>query len=208
MSEDVSVKEKPNVLALPKKRSRRVPPGSGDGKRLYLRPDEANAIITVAGKVGRQGFRDRVMLRLIYRHGLRVSEACGLQWQQLDLNSSTIHVRRAKMGADATHTMDRDELRDLRKLKADASCLYVFESERGGPMDPCSVQRICQRAGEAAGLGFKVHPHMLRHAAGFMLVNSGTDLRLIQAFLGHRAIASTVRYTALDGARLAAVRVR
>jgi type 1 fimbriae regulatory protein FimB/type 1 fimbriae regulatory protein FimE len=207
MSEDVPVKEKPNVVALLKKRSRRVPPASGDGKRLYLRPDEANAVITAAGKVGRQGFRDRVMLRLIYRHGLRVSEACGLRWQQLDLNRSTIQGR-AKMGDDSTHTMDRDELRDLRKLKADASGLYVFESERGGPMDPCSVQRICQRAGEAAGLGFKVHPHMLRHAAGYALVNSGTDLRLIQAFLGHKAIASTVRYTALDAARLAAVRVR
>jgi site-specific recombinase XerD len=64
------------------------------------------------------------------------------------------------------------------------------------------------RAGEAAKLGFHVHPHMLRHATGYALANEGTDTRLIQDFLGHASIANTVRYTKLAPGRLAAVRVR
>lgn len=70
------------------------------------------------------------------------------------------------------------------------------------------IARIVERAGEVAGIGFHVHPHMLRHGAGHMLANEGTDTRLIQDFLGHRDIRNTVRYTKLAPARLAAVRVR
>ena len=53
----------------------------------------------------------------------------------------------------------------------------------------------------AAGFGFIVHPHMLRHAAGYKLANDGVDTRTIQAYLGHRNIQHTVRYTELNGRR-------
>jgi type 1 fimbriae regulatory protein FimE len=65
-----------------------------------------------------------------------------------------------------------------------------------------------ERAGEASKVGFHVHPHMLRHAAGYMLANDGTDLLLIQAHLGHASVRNTVRYTQLAPGRLAGVRVR
>jgi integrase len=83
-------------------------------KRLHLTPDEANRLIAAAGKRGRYPERDRVLVRLVYRHGLRASEACDLRWEHLNLDEGTITVRRRKMGKDSTHTMDRDELRDLR----------------------------------------------------------------------------------------------
>ena len=70
------------------------------------------------------------------------------------------------------------------------------------------VQVIVARAGREAGLKFKVHPHMLRHACGFFLAEEGTDTRLIQDFLGHKNIQHTVRYTKLSAKRLASVRVR
>ena len=58
-------------------------------------------------------------------------------------------------------------------------------------------QRMVARAGKAAGFGFLVHSHMLRHSTGYKLANDGHDTRAIQDYLGHRSIASTVRYTAL-----------
>ena len=180
--------------------------------RDYLRPDEANTVIEAAGRLGRQRLRDQVLLRLMYRHGLRASEAKHAKWTDFDLTPGsgpkTFRVRRLKGSIDSVHTLDRDEVSALRKLKAGSTSPFVFVSERGGPLSPDMIARIVQRAGEVAKLGFHVHPHMLRHATGYALANEGTDTRLIQDFLGHASIANTVRYTNLAPGRLAAVRVR
>jgi type 1 fimbriae regulatory protein FimB/type 1 fimbriae regulatory protein FimE len=74
----------------------------------------------------------------------------------------------------------------------------VFTSERGAPFTRAGFSRLVERAGEAAELGFKVHPHMLRHACGFALANKGHDTRALQAYLGHKNIQHTVRYTELS----------
>ena len=176
--------------------------------RRHLRPDEARRLIEAAGKRGRYPFRDRVLVRLVYRHGLRASEAVGLRWSQLDLEAGTLHVVRLKGSIDSTHSLDRDELRDLRKLRQEVSGRYVFETERGGPLSVDALQYIVREAGKLARLDVTVHPHMLRHATGYSLANEGTDTRLIQAFLGHADIRHTALYTALSPKRLAAVRVR
>jgi integrase len=63
------------------------------------------------------------------------------------------------------------------------------------------LQKLVERAGNTAKIGFKVHPHMLRHATGFVLANRGTDTRTLQAYLGHRSIQSTMRYTELAPSR-------
>ena len=178
------------------------------GDRRYLRPDEANRLIEAAGRRGRHPFRDKVMLRAIYRHGLRASEATGLRWSQLDLEAGTLHVGRLKGSLDSTHTLDRDELRDLRKLRKDVTGLYVFETERGGPLSVDAVQYIVREAGKLATLDVEAHPHMLRHAAGYALANEGVDTRLIQSFLGHKDIRHTAHYTSIAPKRLAGVRVR
>jgi integrase len=182
-----------------------------DVRRKYLSPDEARRVIDTAGKVGRQGERDKLLLTLIFRHGLRVSEAVGLQWTDFDLDAPKarpFYVRRVKGSKDATHTLEPDTVRALKRLKADVDGPYVFRSERGGPMSVDTVQLIVKRAGEEAGLGFRVHPHMLRHACGFYLAETGTDTRLIQDYLGHRDIKNTVIYTETSQRRLAGVRVR
>ena len=162
--------------------------------------------------MGRHPLRDQCLLRLIYRHGLRASEAKEARWTDFDLTAGsspkTFHVRRLKGSVDCVHTLDRDEVSALRKLKAASTSPFVFVSERGGPLSPDMIARVVERAGEAAKLGFHVHPHMLRHATGYALANEGTDTRLIQDFLGHASIANTVRYTKLAPGRLASVRVR
>jgi site-specific recombinase XerD len=180
--------------------------------RDYLRSDEANAMIDAAGRLGRQRLRDQVLLRLMFRHGLRASEARHTRWTDFDLTPGsgpkTYHVRRLKGSHDSTHTLDRDEIAALRKLKAESTSPFVFVSEQGGPLSPDMIARIVERAGVAANIGFHVHPHMLRHGAGYDLANQGTDTRLIQDWLGHASISNTVRYTQLAPGRLASVRVR
>jgi len=176
--------------------------------RRYLRPDEAHRLIDAAGKRGRYPFRDKILVRLVYRHGLRASEAVSMRWSQLDLDQGVLHVARVKGSKDSTHSLDRDELRDLRKLRQQITGLYVFESERGGPLSVDALQYVVREGGKLAKLDVEAHPHMLRHAAGYMLANEGTDTRLIQAFLGHTDIRHTAHYTALSPKRLAAIRVR
>jgi integrase len=178
-------------------------------RRLHLTPDEAHRLIAAAGKRGRYPERDKVLVRLVYRHGLRASEACDLRWDHLNLDDGTIIVRRKKMGKDSTHTMDRDELRDLRKLRRETNSPYVFSTERGGPLSVRTLQYIVAEAGKIAGLPEELsHPHALRHAAGYALINNDVDVRLVQEFLGHKTPAMTTHYTAVSPKRLAALRVR
>jgi hypothetical protein len=168
-------------------------------------------VIEAAGRVGRQRLRDQVPLRLMYRHGLRASEAKHTKWTDFDLTPGsgpkTFHVRRLKGSIDSVHTLDRDAVWAPRKLKAGSPTPFVFVSERGVPLSPDMIARIVERAAETAKLGFHVHPHMLRHATDYALANEGTDTRSTQNFLGHASIANTVRYAKLAPGRLAAVRV-
>ena len=77
-------------------------------------------------------------------------------------------------------------LRALWTLKRAAKPAFTFVSERGAPI-AVALPKLVERAGIAAKIGFKVHPHMLRHAAGFVLANKGTDTRTLQAYLDHRS---------------------
>ncbi len=154
-----------------------------------------------AAKGNRWGQRDATMILIAFRHGLRVSELCGLQWSSIEFKTSTMHVRRAKGGQEATHPFLGDEQRALRELKRHAISPFVFASERGGPFTTSGFAKLLERAGNEAKIGFKVHPHMLRHACGYALANKGLDTRTLQAYLGHRSINSTTRYAALAPGR-------
>ncbi len=170
--------------------------------REYLTPGEVHKLIEQAGKLGRHGQRDATLLMLAYRHGLRVSELVALRWDMIDLKQGRLHVNRLKNGIASVHPLRGPELRALRKLERDyPETNYVFVTERKGPLTPDTVRKLLQRAGETAGLGFPVHPHMLRHACGYKLANDGHDTRAIQHYLGHRNIQHTVRYTELSPAR-------
>jgi integrase len=165
--------------------------------REYLTPGEVAKLMEAARK-NRHGHRDATMIMVAHRHGLRVSELIDLRWDQVDWTAATLHVRRAKNGLPSVHPIRGDELRALRRLHRDSPASpFIFVSERGVPFGTAGVARMLERAGQAAGLGFKVHPHMLRHACGFKLANDGHDTRSLQAYLGHRNIQHTVRYTDL-----------
>src|SRR4029077_14858244 len=131
----------------------------------------------------------------------RVSELCDLQWSSIAFRDRH-HARapgQGRRGSDPPSP--RRLLRARRALKRQSASPFVFASERGGPFTPSGFAKLLARAGAEARIGFKVHPHMLRHACGYALANKGIDTRTLQAYLGHRSINSTTRYAALAPGR-------
>jgi type 1 fimbriae regulatory protein FimB/type 1 fimbriae regulatory protein FimE len=101
--------------------------------RRYLIEREVERLIEAA-KSNRHGHRDATMVLVAYRHGLRASEVCSLEWHQIELDQGRLHVRRAKRGTPSVHPIRGDEIRALRKLRRENPTeAYVFVSERGGP---------------------------------------------------------------------------
>jgi integrase len=170
--------------------------------REYLTHEEVEQLLRAARRQGRYKQRNATLMLLMYRHGLRVAELVRLRWEMFDLKAALFHVQRVKNGVPSVHPLRGAELRALRQLHVTgAGAAYLFVSERGGPLTTRTVHHIVAAAGEAAGLPFPVHPHMLRHACGFYLANKGVDTRALQQYLGHRNIQHTVRYTELTPQR-------
>jgi type 1 fimbriae regulatory protein FimB/type 1 fimbriae regulatory protein FimE len=170
--------------------------------REYLTEAEVEKLMKAANG-NRHGHRDATMILVAYRHGLRAAELVDLRWDQVEFGSAALHVRRVKRGTPSSHPILGDELRALRRLQCEQEpkSPFVFTSERGAPFTTAGFARMVERAGVEAKLGFKAHPHMLRHACGYALANKGHDTRALQAYLGHRNIQHTVRYTELTAAR-------
>ena len=125
--------------------------------REHLTEREVEKLIEAA-KGNRWGQRDASMILIAFRHGLRASELCELQWSDVEFETGTLHLRRAKGGATATHPLLGDELRALRALKRDAKSPFIFVSERGAPFSVAGLQKMVERAGTEAKMPFKVHP--------------------------------------------------
>jgi type 1 fimbriae regulatory protein FimB/type 1 fimbriae regulatory protein FimE len=99
------------------------------------------------------------MILIGYRHGLRASELCDLQWSQVELTTGRLHVRRAKNGSPSVHPMQGDEIRALRRLHREQGLSsHVFMSERDGPMTPKAFHALFGRIGERAKMPFPVRP--------------------------------------------------
>jgi type 1 fimbriae regulatory protein FimB/type 1 fimbriae regulatory protein FimE len=170
--------------------------------REYLTDAEVNRLISAAGE-NRNGHRDATMVLVAYRHGLRAGELVTLRWDAIDFAHGRLHVSRLKHSSESVHPLSGRELRALRRLKRDQdpASPFIFTSERGSPFTTAGFRKMVARLGVAAGFDFPVHPHMLRHACGFKLANDGVDTRSLQAYLGHKNIQHTVRYTELAPTR-------
>lgn len=173
--------------------------------REHLLPGEIDKLLA-ATKLSRYPQRDATLILVAYHHGLRAKEAAELEWSQIDFETATLHVRRAKRGEPATHPIRGDEMRALRQLQREQVLIqreqvlkspFVFTTERGTPFTPAALNRMIKRLGANTSIEFGVHFHMLRHACGYRLANDGHDTRSIQDYLGHKNIVHTARYTAL-----------
>ncbi|EBD4898260.1 integrase [Salmonella enterica] len=175
--------------------------------RKYISDSEWRRFFSaITGSVNE--LRDKTMLKMTYRHGLRVSELTGLKVTDVDLMGKTIYIRRLKNGFSTVHPL-QDETCSLleRWIKKrqqnimDKDNDWLFISSRGNRLSRQWIYRLCNKYSIKAGFSLIVHPHMLRHACGYALANQGLDTRLIQDYLGHRNINHTVRYTASNPAR-------
>ena len=203
----------PVAVATPKKRQR-----APEGERKHLTLLEVDRLLAATKVNLRTGLRDRCLILLMFRHGLRVTEACAMRVDQVDLESKILQVQRLKGGLSTTQPLRTEEIRLLkgwmaerdrwlrqwRKSGGPGAALdrhALFLSARGTALSRKTFWALLRRYGELAGLSLPPHPHMLRHACGFALADQGADTRLIQDYLGHRNIQHTVRYTATNPVR-------
>ncbi|MCP1372786.1 tyrosine recombinase XerC [Dyella lutea] len=169
--------------------------------------DEAASLIEHGGQEGPLGLRDRAMLELFYSSGLRLSELCGLHWQDLDLEGGEVRVlgkgrktRIVPVGRQAV-----EALRALAAAEGMSPASPVFRGRAGAPISPRTVQARLKTLALQQGSAKRVHPHLLRHTFASHMLESSGDLRAVQELLGHADIATTQIYTHLDFQHLARV---
>lgn len=144
-----------------------------------------------------EGLRDekskqvRILFFLLYGAGLRISEACSLEWKNVDLTSSRICVR-GKGGKERWVALPKPLLPILKSEKF--ATPYVFGDS---PLDPRKGYEWIRGLGAQAGLIRPLHPHALRHSYATHLLSSGANLRVIQSLLGHSSLSATEKYTHL-----------
>jgi integrase len=201
MSQVIPLQKTPKIKLFPKPSNRKKGVQYKQVRpREWLTASEVKAMMSAVKKHNRNGLRDATMILMAYVHGLRATELLKLTWAQLDFSSRNpcINVLRLKKSKDGTHPLIGDETEALRKLdRMRRDSPYVFVTSSGNRMTIQAFWKIIKRAGEKVGMPFPVHPHMLRHACGHRLVNSGRDTRSMQDWLGHKNIRHTEHYSEL-----------
>ncbi|WP_305881945.1 tyrosine recombinase XerC [Gilvimarinus sp. DA14] len=171
--------------------------------------DQSNQFVEVQGD-GFVSVRDRAIVELFYSSGLRLSELVGINVTDLDLRDGSVLVtgkgnrqRRVPVGRCAITALQA--WLNERKQHAPAAEPALFLSNRGKRISQRNVQARLQQISLRQGMGQPVHPHMLRHSFASHMLESSSDLRLVQELLGHANISTTQIYTHLDFQHLAKV---
>jgi integrase/recombinase XerD len=165
-----------------------------------LTPREVDEILSLCSNRAPSGIRNRALLTLMYRSGLRISEALALRPVDIDLDKHTIRVLHGKGNKATTrgfHPSATDALArwmDTRKARGIRRGAPLFCTLPGGAMDAEYVRQVLHRLGDRAGIEKRVHPHGLRHTFAFELQEAGTPVVIISKLLGHSSIAVTSRY--------------
>jgi integrase/recombinase XerD len=186
--------------------------------------DATNRLLEAAGggEAGTAGprLRDRALLELLYAAGLRISEALGLDREDLSLDGAHVRVigkgnkeRLVPVGEVALDWLVRylDDVRPAWLAQAPGSPARggpLFLTARGARLGRQAAWTVVKRAARVAGLGGRVTPHTLRHSFATHLLEGGADLRIVQELLGHASISTTQLYTHLSGERIREVYAR
>ena len=186
-------------LASPK--ARRELPG-------VLRDDQAATLVTTPAGDDPLPLRDRLVLELLYATGIRVSELCGLDIDDVDRSRRLVRVlgkgakeRSVPFGEPAEEALDAWLRQGRPVLATPRSGPALLLGARGGRLQPTTARAVVSRYAQAAGLPH-VSPHGLRHSAATHLLEGGADLRSVQELLGHAALSSTQIYTHVSIDRL------
>lgn len=137
----------------------------------------------------------RMLFRTMFAAGLRIREACRLKVEDLESERGVIRVL-GKGGRERQSALHPSLLEALRVywLEAHPMPPWLFTGRVGNPLDPDQARKVFKEAVRATGLTKRATPHALRHTYATMMMEAGTDLRVIQALLGHASIRSTERY--------------
>jgi site-specific recombinase XerD len=173
-----------------------------------LAKEQAAGLIEAPEGDGPGALRDRAVLELLYATGVRVSELAGLDTADLDLAEGTLRVtgkgnkqRVVVFGEPAARAL-RAYLRDARpRLTNGRAEAALFLNRDGGRLSVRAVQILVRRAGAAAGIQARTHPHLLRHSFATHMLDGGADVRVVQELLGHAKSTTTQIYTHVTEAR-------
>lgn len=171
--------------------------------RKHINESEFNKLFLAAART-RHATRNQLLLLLMFRHGLRATEASRLMCSDVDREAGSLYIGRIKRGMSTVHPLAPDEMSLFTAWLAEGEVQHdepIFVTERRTRMSRQQIHYVVRRCGELAGLPIATHPHQLRHGCGYALANRGVDTRLLQDYLGHRCISSTVIYTATNHER-------
>src|SRR3989338_4007437 len=141
--------------------------------------------------------KSRLMLSLMYAAGFRVSELVSLKHSDLSFDEKTGHIRQAKGKKDRIFNIPNfllDALKEQAENQKQSGQEFLFSGAKGR-LTERNIQKIVKNTAKKAGIQKDVHPHTLRHSFATHLLESGTDIRFIQALLGHSSISTTEIYT-------------
>ncbi len=173
--------------------SRRRPPE-------VLSEAEAIALLKACSARAPTGVRNRALIAVLWRCGLRISEALSLELRDVDVQAGTVRVRHGK--GDRSRTVGLDEQTtallarwiDRRKKLGPGARSPIFCTLQGGRIDSSYVRRLLPRLARKAGIDRRVHAHGLRHTHAAELAREGTPINIIRDDLGHTSLAVTDRY--------------
>ncbi len=174
-----------------------------------LTEQEVEALLNAPNRGEPEGFRDRVMLELLYATGLRVSELVALRPGQINLNQGVVRItgkggkeRLVPLGEEAIAWLERFDQGPRHDLLGERLCVAIFPTRRGSGMTRQAFWYRIKKHAQQAGITKPISPHTLRHAFATHLVNHGADLRVVQMLLGHSDLSTTQIYTHVARERL------
>lgn len=187
---------KPGHASVPWNRGLRTP-------TELITPAEVAKILAQCSKLSGSGLRNRALLLVMWRAGLRVAEALALEVRDVDTAQCTLHVRHGKGNKRRYVSIDRSSMDAIARFIAARATFkslslisHVFTTHQGKPLRTSYVRQLIARLATQAGIERRVHPHALRHAFAVELLYEATPLNMIQAQLGHSNLATTSRYLA------------
>jgi integrase/recombinase XerD len=180
------------------------PPASAKRLPKALPLTEIEAILEAAGAPGTAlAMRDRALLEVLYGTGARISEAVGLDLDDLDLEEGTVLLRGkggkqriVPVGSYAREAVEAYVVRSRPELSGVGRGLpALFLNARGGRLSRQSAWAVLAKAADRAGISAGVSPHTLRHSFATHLLDGGADVRVVQELLGHASVTTTQVYT-------------
>jgi integrase/recombinase XerD len=177
-----------------------------------LTEGEVDALLAAVPGDGPRARRDRAILEVLYAGGLRISELVGLDLEDLDLLDGLVRVlgkgskeRIAPLGRSAREAVGDYLTTGRPELVGRTSTAALFLNARGGRLTRQGAWLIVRGAGDRAGLGGRLFPHVLRHSCATHMLDHGADIRVVQELLGHASLSTTQVYTKVSPERLRAV---